>query len=155
MSLDRHGIVRSFNRAAERMFGWSAADIVGGRADRLMPRPEDTRRDDHLSPYLVVGGPRLGRARKVIGLRRDGTRFPLEQSLSHVRLGTRSVHICCLRDISERRAEFWIDRKRRGKARRQAFSPAQRGSKRMVRNLMKEGLSRSDAPCGRTQVASR
>src|SRR5687768_18523681 len=67
--LDRHGIVRSFNRAAERMFGWTAGDIVGGHVDRLMPLPEKTRRDDHLSPYLSVGGPALRRARKVVGLR--------------------------------------------------------------------------------------
>jgi PAS domain S-box-containing protein len=73
VSLDRDGIVRSFNLAAERMFGWSAADVVGGRGDRLMPRPEDTRRDDHMLP---------GRTRKVIGLRRDGTRFPLDLSVS-------------------------------------------------------------------------
>ena len=59
VSLDRRGVVRSFNRAAERMFGWKAADVVGGHVDRLMPRPEDTRREDHLSAYLAVGGPLL------------------------------------------------------------------------------------------------
>jgi len=39
VSLDRHGMVCSFNRAAERMFGWPAADVVGAHVDRLMPRP--------------------------------------------------------------------------------------------------------------------
>jgi two-component system, cell cycle sensor histidine kinase and response regulator CckA len=81
VSLDRHGVVRSFNRAAERMFGWAEADVVGAHVDRLMPRPEDTRHADHLSPYLRVGGP-LGRMRRVVGLRRDGTRFPMDLSVS-------------------------------------------------------------------------
>jgi PAS domain S-box-containing protein len=101
VSLDRHGVVRSFNRAAERMFGWPAADIVGGRADRLMPRPEDTRRDDHLSPYLVVGGPMLGRVRKVVGLRRDGTRFPLDLSVSQFDGEDGPQFTWVLRDMSE------------------------------------------------------
>jgi PAS domain S-box-containing protein len=101
MSLDRHGVVRSFNRAAEHMFGWPAADIVGGRADRLMPRPEDTRRDDHLSPYLVVGGPMLGRVRKVVGLRRDGTRFPLDLSVSQFDGEDGPQFTWVLRDMSE------------------------------------------------------
>jgi PAS domain-containing protein len=39
VSLDRHGVVRSFNRAAERMFGWKAEDVVGAHVHRLMPRP--------------------------------------------------------------------------------------------------------------------
>jgi len=101
VSLDRQGIVRSFNRAAERMFGWSAADIVGGCADRLMPRPEDTRRDDHLSPYLVVGGPRFGRARKIVGLRRDGTRFPLDLSVSQFDGEDGPLFTWILRDMSD------------------------------------------------------
>jgi two-component system, cell cycle sensor histidine kinase and response regulator CckA len=101
VSLDRHGVIRSFNRAAERMFGWTAADVVGGRVDRLMPRPEDTRREDHLSPYLAVGGPTLARARKVVGLRRDGTRFPLDLSVSQFDGEDGPQFTWILRDMSE------------------------------------------------------
>jgi two-component system cell cycle sensor histidine kinase/response regulator CckA len=99
--LDRHGIVRSFNRAAERMFGWTAGDIVGGHVDRLMPRPENTRRDDHLSPYLSVGGPVQRGARKVVGLRRDGTRFPLDLSVSQFDGDEGPQFAWVLRDLSE------------------------------------------------------
>jgi hypothetical protein len=99
--LDRHGVVRSFNRAAERMFGWKAAEIVGGSAHRLMPRPEDTRREDHLSPYLAVGGPLMRNARKVIGLRRDGTRFPLDLSVSEFDGDEGPRFAWILRDLSE------------------------------------------------------
>jgi two-component system, cell cycle sensor histidine kinase and response regulator CckA len=99
--LDRHGVVRSFNRAAERMFGWKAADIVGGSANRLMPRPENTRREDHLSPYLAVGGPLLRRASRVVGLRRDGTRFPLDLSVSQFDGDEGPQFAWILRDLSE------------------------------------------------------
>jgi len=101
VSVDRRGVVRSFNRAAERMFGWTADDIVGGDVDRLMPRREDTRRDDHLSPYLTVGGPLLGRARKIVGLRRDGTRFPLDLSVSQFDADDGPQFTWILRDMTE------------------------------------------------------
>jgi PAS domain S-box-containing protein len=101
VSLDRHGVVRSFNKAAECMFGWTAADIVGGHVGRLMPRPENTRRDDHLSPYLAVGGPALARARKVVGLRKDGTRFPLDLSVSQFDGDEGPQFTWILRDMSE------------------------------------------------------
>jgi two-component system, cell cycle sensor histidine kinase and response regulator CckA len=99
--LDRHGIIRSFNRAAERMFGWSAGDVVDGHVDRLMPRPEDTRREDHLSPYLSVGGPVLCRPRKMVGLRRDGTRFPVDLSVSQFDGDEGPQFAWVLRDLSE------------------------------------------------------
>src|SRR6185503_3500516 len=62
---------------------------------------EDTRRDDHLSPYLVVGGPMLGGARKVVGLRRDGTRFPLDLSVSQFDGEDGPQFTWVLRDMSE------------------------------------------------------
>jgi PAS domain S-box-containing protein len=101
VSVDRHGIVGSFNRAAERMFGWSAADIVGGAVERLMPRPEDTRHDDHPEPYAAVSGPRFGRTRTAVGLRRDGTRFPIDLSVSQFDGGDGPHFTWILRDTTE------------------------------------------------------
>jgi signal transduction histidine kinase len=66
-----------------------------------MPRPEDTRREDHLSPYLTVGGPALARARKVVGLRQDGTRFPLDLSVSQFDGDDGPQFTWILRDMSE------------------------------------------------------
>jgi len=102
VSLDREGIVRSFNRAAERMFGWSEADVVGSHVDQLMPRPEETRRADHLSPYSLVGGPLFGRARTVVGLRRDGTRFPMDLAVSQFDGDDGPQFTWILRDVTER-----------------------------------------------------
>jgi len=99
VSLDGDGLVRSFNRAAERMFGWSEADVVGLHVDRLMPRPEDTRRADHLSRF--DSGPLFGRSRKVVGLRRDGTRFPMDLSVSQFDGDDGPQFTWILRDITE------------------------------------------------------
>jgi two-component system cell cycle sensor histidine kinase/response regulator CckA len=102
VSLDRTGVIRSFNRSAERMFGWSACEVIGQHVGRLMPRPEDCRSDDHLTPYLLVGGgPSFGRARQVVGLRRDGTRFPMDLSVSQFDADDGPQFTWILRDVAE------------------------------------------------------
>ena len=102
VSLDRAGVIRSFNRSAERMFGWSVREVIGQHVARLMPRPEDCRHDDHLSPYLLVGGgPSFGRARQVVGLRRDGTRFPMDLSVSQFDADDGPQFTWILRDVAE------------------------------------------------------
>jgi PAS domain S-box-containing protein len=101
VSLDRTGVVRSFNRAAERMFGWTAGEVIGEHVSCLMPRPEDTRHDDHLSPDLLAGGLTAGRARKLVGLRRDGSRFPLVLSVSQFQGDDGPQVTWILRDMSE------------------------------------------------------
>jgi PAS domain S-box-containing protein len=101
VTLDGDGIVRSFNRAAERMFGWSEADIVGAHVDRLMPRPEETRRADHLSASRLESGPLFGRSRKVVGLRHDGSRFPMDLSVSQFEGDDGPQFTWILRDITE------------------------------------------------------
>ncbi len=101
VSLDRHGIVCSFNRAAERMFGWPAADVVGAHVDRLMPRPEDTRRADYLSPSAMAPGLLPGRARRVVGLRRDGSRFPMDLTMSQFDGDDGPQFTWILRDVAE------------------------------------------------------
>ena len=84
------GLIESFNRAATRLFGFGEDEAIG--------RPFVAM----LSPAGPAGGARGQQS--ATGRRKDGSTFPVEQSLSHVQLGTRTVHICCVRDISEREA---------------------------------------------------
>ena len=114
VSLDRHGVVCSFNRAAERMFGWPAADVVGAHVERLMPRPEDTRRADYLSPSAMAASPLPGRARRVVGLRRGGTRFPMDLTVSQFDGDDGPQFTWILRDVSEQaRSRSSCGRRRR------------------------------------------
>ena len=90
VTLSDAGDITSFNRAATGLFGYDEDEVIG-RPFSMM-----------VSPPKPVG--KEGAAHGPTGLRKDGSTFPIEQSLSHVRLGTRTVHIGCLRDVSERTA---------------------------------------------------
>jgi len=100
VSLDRQGIIRSFNRAAEHMFGWDADTIVGRHAECLMPRPENTRHADQ-APWAAACGPAFDHSRDVVGLRRNGTRFPMALSVSQFEGDDGQQFTWILRDVTE------------------------------------------------------
>jgi PAS domain S-box-containing protein len=104
VSLDEHGGVATWNAAAERMFGWSAEEVVGRPVTELIFPPEELaayneRREQLLSskePVIVL--------RIEIELqRRDGSRFPVEETITRVRADDHMYLAAFVRDISERR----------------------------------------------------
>ncbi|HVF78498.1 MAG TPA: EAL domain-containing protein [Solirubrobacteraceae bacterium] len=90
VTLSDDGLVESFNRAASRLFGYSEAEAIGQPFAGMIPPTGRAGRSDPSAGSL--------------GTRKDGSSFPVEQNLSQVQLGTRTVHILCVRDISEREA---------------------------------------------------
>lgn len=83
ISIDRAGIIQSINPAVERMFGYSEADLVGQNVKMLMPSPYREQHDDYLQRFAATGEARIiGVGREVEGLRKNGTTFPLELSVS-------------------------------------------------------------------------
>jgi PAS domain S-box-containing protein len=98
------GAVERFNRAAEALFGWSEAEIVGQNISLLMPMAERASHDQHLARFQATGKSRvLGIDREVIAQRRDGTTFPLELAISAIRIGGTQHLIGILRDVTARR----------------------------------------------------
>ena len=100
---DRHDIVL-FNRAAELIFGYSAAEVLGKPLARLLP---ERFREAHSSDLQRFGQteakPRRMSAQRVVsGLRRDGEEFPVEASISHATLEGHRYFTVVLRDITER-----------------------------------------------------
>lgn len=85
VTFDPHGTVLSFNHAAERMFGFTADEIIGRNVSMLMPERFRVRHD-RLVANFQRGGNRniVGLRREVIGLRRDGEEFPMSLAISLV-----------------------------------------------------------------------
>ncbi|MEC4594594.1 MULTISPECIES: PAS domain-containing sensor histidine kinase [Nitrospirillum] len=103
--IDGQGTIQSFNPACERLFGWTAAEVMGRNVKMLMPAPYQDEHDQYLARYRATGEKRIiGIGREVTGLRRDGTTFPMELSVGEALQDGPPAYIGIIRDISDRRA---------------------------------------------------
>ena len=101
--IDAHGRIETFNPAAERLFGYPEAEILGRNVSMLMPSPYREEHDGYLARYLQTGDARIiGSGREVTGLRRDGTTFPLHLSVGEMSLGTERKFTGIVHDLSAR-----------------------------------------------------
>lgn len=105
ITIDERGTMQSINPAAEAIFGYSARELVGRNVAMLMPEPYHSGHDDFLAHYLDTGERSIigCGGREVIGLRRDGSTFPLELGVSEVYFGAQRFFIGMCRDVSERK----------------------------------------------------
>lgn len=104
MTIDADGVVEHLNPAAERMFGYTAAEVLGRNVSMLMPSPHREQHDQYIRNYRETGVARIiGIGRETVGRRKDGSVFPLELSVGEVKLGARHLFTGIVRDISERK----------------------------------------------------
>ncbi|MDD3352499.1 SpoIIE family protein phosphatase [Zoogloea sp.] len=104
ISTDERGWILSINRAAGRIFGYSAGEMIGQPISMLMPDSTESGQDSLVRSYLEGGGERvIGQIREVIGQRKDGSLFPMEVGVSDLQLPSRRMFIGVVRDVSESR----------------------------------------------------
>ncbi|MDE3177840.1 MAG: PAS domain S-box protein [Pseudomonadota bacterium] len=102
--IDGAGIMQSFSRSAERMFGYSAAEAIGQSVNILMPEPDCSRHDGYMHHYLATGERRIiGVGRIVTGRRRDGSPFPLHLSIGETNVEGRRLFTGFMHDLTEAR----------------------------------------------------
>jgi PAS domain S-box-containing protein len=98
------GIIESVNPATERMFGYEAEDLIGRNVSVLMPQPSAGEHDESIRHYLQTGAPNIiGIGREVTGLRKDGSTFPINLSITEVDLPGHRLFTGIIRDISDRK----------------------------------------------------
>jgi two-component system sensor kinase FixL len=107
--IDAQARIQSFSAAAERLFGHAAAQVLHRNVSVLMPSPYREEHDKYLARYLTTGERRIiGIGRIVVGLRQDGTTFPMELTVGTVDLPGEQLFTGFIRDLTERQ-----DRERR------------------------------------------
>lgn len=103
--MNSYGIVTEWNHPAEQIFGWTKEEAIGRRLDELIIPP--AQRDAHrqgLERFLRTGvGPFLNKSIEQIAIRRDGTEFPVEASISSLKLGDSYIFSGFVHDITERK----------------------------------------------------
>jgi two-component system sensor kinase FixL len=106
ITIDARGIIQSFNPAAQKLFGYSLADVVGRNVKMLMPEHFRSEHDRYLSRYAATGEKHIiGIGRVVSGERKDGSTFPLELSVGESRIDGASVFVGFIRDLTEIQTE--------------------------------------------------
>ena len=103
LTIDETGTIESVNPAVGRMFGYQPGELIGQNVRRLMPAPFQQEHDQYLARYRKTGQRRIiGIGREVVGLRRDGTTFPLALAVSEGFANSRRFFTGMLRDLTER-----------------------------------------------------
>src|SRR5262249_36582027 len=103
ITIDEWGIVASFNPGAERLFGYTAGEVIGQNISILMPSPYQEEHDGYLARYRQTGEPHIiGIGREVRARRRDGTTFPVRLAVSEMHLDGHRMFTGIVHDLSAR-----------------------------------------------------
>src|SRR6516162_5810535 len=104
ITINEAGIVESFNPAAERLFGFAAAEVVGRNVRLLMPPPFEEEHDAYIHRYLTTGERRIiGMGREVVARRKDGSVFPVDLAVGEAEIDGRRFFTGVVRDVTERK----------------------------------------------------
>ncbi len=104
ITISERANIESFNPAAQRLFGFTAEEVIGHNVSVLMPEPYRSQHDSYLANYTRTGVAQIiGIGREVLGLRKDGSVFPMDLAVSEFYVDGRRTFVGIVRDISERK----------------------------------------------------
>lgn len=104
ITINEKGEILSLNRAASNMFGYESHQVTGRNIKILMPFPHNENHDSYINNYLETGEKKIiGKGREVQGLKKDGTIFPIELSVSEVKMDGKRIFAGIIKDLSGRR----------------------------------------------------
>jgi PAS domain S-box-containing protein len=104
ITIDESQSIVMFNQGAEDTFGWDAAEVTGKPLLMLLPARHHAAHTAHVERFGrgTTTSRHMGERQEIRGLRKDGTEFPAEASISHMQLGGRHLYSVVLRDVTAR-----------------------------------------------------
>ena len=101
--INTRGEIQGFTSAAEKIFGYSASEVMGGNVSMLMNEGDAARHDGYLERYQQSGKHNIiGVGRMVMGRRKSGALFPMDLTVSETTVGSEKVFVGIVRDATER-----------------------------------------------------
>jgi PAS domain S-box-containing protein len=102
--IDARGRILLFNPACERLFGYRAEEVFHENVKMLMPPAYSAHHDDYIRNFLQTGDRKIiGIGREVIGLRKDGSTFPMELSVGEAKQDGESIFVGIIHDVTGRK----------------------------------------------------
>lgn len=103
--INESGNIISVNPSAEKLFGYENRELIGQKIEVLVPMRFASRHDNHRDQYNQNPHPRsMGLGIELYGLKKDGSEFPVEISLSPYKSGEKKFTIGFIVDITHRKA---------------------------------------------------
>lgn len=100
--VDSDGCIRTFNKAATKIFGYAVDEVIGRNVSVLMPEPDRSHHNRYMSRYESTGKARVvGTSRAGNAQHKSGRIFPIQLSLSAIQRSGRPMYVGLVRDISE------------------------------------------------------
>ena len=104
VTINADGIIQSFNPAAERLFGYPAAEVIGRNVNILMPDWQRRRHDDYIRNYQRTREPRIiGQSREVTAQHRNGSPIDIRLAVAEFYLNRQQHFVGFIHDVSERK----------------------------------------------------
>ncbi len=104
ITINQSGYIKTVNKAAEKIFGYSPNEVIGKNVCMLMPEPFRSEHDKYLKNYIQTGNARvIGIGQEVVGLRKNCEEFPMDIDISEGWMEDQRIFIGIVRDISERK----------------------------------------------------
>jgi len=105
ITVDESQRILHYNRGAEEIFGYTEAEMVGQPLSVLLPPRYRAAHGGHMRAFSKSPDTarRMGERREIFGIRKDGTEFPAEASISKLELPGRMLFTVVLRDVTERK----------------------------------------------------
>ncbi|HTO99961.1 MAG TPA: PAS domain S-box protein [Anaerolineales bacterium] len=102
--VDAEGRIMLVNQQLQSMFGYQREDVVGQHIETLVPERLRSEHPLHRASYLMEPHMRsMGEGLELFGVRKDGTEFPVEVSLSSLEINGAMVVVAAIRDVTDRR----------------------------------------------------
>ncbi len=105
ISIDSNQSITLFNTGAEKIFGYSAQEVLGQPLDLLLPKRFTSLHRQHVNQFGQSSSParRMGERSEIYGCHKDGTEFPAEATISKLNLAGKTIYTVYLRDVSDRK----------------------------------------------------
>ena len=104
ITIDESGVIKGFSTTASKIFGYAHEEVLGKNVSMIMPEPDTSQHDGFIERYVSTGETWIaGGEREVVGLRKDGSEFPIDLATAEVLIGSEHLFTGLVRDSSERK----------------------------------------------------